>query len=164
MAKTSITLTHGRASDYQGKASMRARAVATRFTNLLDGCVSGALPGATGFSVAQTQATGKLTLSSASGTVGGVINGVSVTVTAAGGDIATAGLIAAAINASANALVNQHVTASNLDASGTATAVVTLTAVSPGPAGNAVTLAASGTGVTASGARLTGGAADSYTF
>jgi phage tail sheath gpL-like len=97
------------------------------------------------------QATGTLTLSTASGTVGGTINGVTVTVTAAGGDTATAVLIAAAINASANALVSNHVTATS------ALGVVTLTSKYPGHAGNAVTLAASGTGVTASGARLTGG-------
>jgi hypothetical protein len=164
MAKTSITLTHGRASDYQGKASMTARDAAHRFERLLSGCVGGAYPGATGFDIAQTQATGTLTLSSASGTVGGTINGVSVTVTASGGDIATATLLAAAINASANDLVRKQVTASNLNASGTATAVVTLTAVAPGYAGNAITLAASGTGVTASGARLTGGTSTTYTF
>jgi hypothetical protein len=164
MAKTCLILTHGRASDYQTKTGMKARAVVPRLTNLLEGCANGAYPGATGFSVSQTQATGTLTLSSAAGTVGGIINGVTVTVTASGGDIATAEALATAINESADALVNEHVTASNLDADGAASAVVTLTAAIPGPAGNAVTLVASGTSVTASGARLTGGAATSYTF
>lgn len=99
-------------------------------------------------------ASGTLTLSSASGTVGGVINGVTVTVAASGGDAATATAIAAAINASTNALVKGMVTAS------AASAVVTVRAFQPGKLGNATTLAASGTGVTASGARLTGGAGD----
>lgn len=98
-------------------------------------------------------ATGTLTLSSASGTVGGTINGVSVTVAASGGDTATAAAIAAAINASGNALVNKHVTATS------ALGVVTITAITPGFSGNAITLAASGTNVTASGARLTDGTA-----
>lgn len=97
------------------------------------------------------QAAGTLTLSTASGAVGGTINGVTVTATAAGGDTATAALIAAAINASTNPLVANHVTATS------AGAVVTVTSKYPGHAGNAVTLAASGTGVTASGARLAGG-------
>lgn len=97
------------------------------------------------------QATGTVTVGAASGTVGATINGVSVTVTYATSASATATALAAAINASANALVNQHVTAS------ASSGVVTLTSKFPGHAGNAVTLAASGTGMTASGARLSGG-------
>lgn len=97
-------------------------------------------------------ASGTLTLSTASGAVGGTINGVTITATAAGGDTATAALIAAAINASTNALVQYIVTASSSGA------VVTITAAKKGATGNCITLAASGTGVTASGARLTGGA------
>jgi phage tail sheath gpL-like len=89
--------------------------------------------------------------------VGGSINGVAVTVTWATSDTATATALAAAINASANALVSL-VTASS------AAGVVTLTADHAGLPGNAYTLAASGTGVTASGARLTGGASTVYTF
>jgi phage tail sheath gpL-like len=105
-------------------------------------------------------ASGTLTLSGATGTVGAIINGVSVTVTAAGGDTATAAAIAVAINASVNALVQNIVTAS---ASG---AVVTITAVVPGVTGNCITLAESGAGLTASGARLTGGTETvlSYSF
>jgi phage tail sheath gpL-like len=100
------------------------------------------------------EATGTLTLSSASGAVGGTINGVAVTATASGGDTNSAALVAAAINASANALVAGMVYATS------AGAVVTVRARHPGKLGNATTLAASGTGVTASGARLTGGAGD----
>lgn len=92
---------------------------------------------------------GTLTLSSASGTVGGAINGTSVTVTASGGDTATATALAAAINANATTKLIVHATS--------ALGVVTITAIARGTAGNSITLTASGTGVTRSGATLTGG-------
>lgn len=164
MARTSLIVTHSRASDLLLPTGVNARTGFTRVLNLLHGVLAGAYPGSTDFQVAQAQATGTLTLAAVSGAVGGIINGVTVTATASGGDIASAGLVAAAINASVDPLVAPHVTASNLNASGVATAVVTLTAKNPGSCGNAVTLAASGTGVTASGARLTGGVFTSYTF
>lgn len=107
---------------------------------------------------AQIAATGTVTIASGSGSITATINGVAVSVTWATSDTATATALAAAINASANALVNQHVTASS------AAGVVTITAFLPGPAGNAITLAASGTGATASGARLAGGTATRQTF
>lgn len=97
------------------------------------------------------RATGTLTFSGASGTVGGSINGVAITVTAAGGDTNTAALWVAAVNASVNPLVAGVVTASNV------AGVATVQTVQYGATGNAVTLTATGTGVTASGARLTGG-------
>lgn len=97
------------------------------------------------------RATGTLTFSGASGTVGGSINGVSITVTAAGGDANTAALWVAAVRASVNPLVAGVVTVSNV------AGVATVQAVQYGATGNSITLAASGTGVTASGARLTGG-------
>jgi phage tail sheath gpL-like len=96
---------------------------------------------------------GTLTLSSASGSVGGTINGTTVTVTASGGDTATSTSLAAAINA--NTTVNPYVFAS---ASG---AVVTVSANAAGNLGNLLTLVASGTGVTAghlSSGKLSGGA------
>lgn len=133
-----------------------------RFMNVLKGAISGnrVLPLSLDVRNAAVQASGTLTLDTAAGTVGGVINGVTITVTASGGDTATATAIAAAINASSNALVANIVTASALGA------VVTVTAVLGGVSGNTVTLAASGTGVTASGARLTSGTETvlSYTF
>lgn len=86
------------------------------------------------------------------GTYTATINGVAITVTGtSGNNTATATSIAAAINASTNALVQNIVTASS------SAGVVTITAVVPGVLGNCITLAASGTGATASGARLTGG-------
>jgi hypothetical protein len=54
-----------------------------------------------------------LILSGGAGAVGGVINGVTVTATFATSDANTAGLVAAAINASSNALVQGFVRASN---------------------------------------------------
>lgn len=60
------------------------------------------------------RAGGTLTLSGASGTVGGVINGVTLTDTYATSDTVTAGLVATAIRASTNALIQNVVTASNV--------------------------------------------------
>lgn len=95
---------------------------------------------------------GTVTISSGSGAIVATINGVAISVTWATSDANTATLLAAAINASTHQLVSGIVTAS---ASG---GVVTITALAKCKAGNAVTLAVSGTGATASGARLQGGA------
>jgi phage tail sheath gpL-like len=96
-------------------------------------------------------ATGTVTLSGGSGTITATINGVAIAITWATSDTNSAALLAAAINASTDALVQNIVTATS------AAGVVTVSAVVPGVVGNCVTLAASGTGATASGARLTGG-------
>ena len=98
-------------------------------------------------------ASGTLTLSSADGSVAGLVNGVSFASGAVGTDAAKATTIAAGINASANALVAGFVTAEAENG------VITVTATTAGVAGNTITLAASGTGSTASGNRLTGGTA-----
>lgn len=105
-------------------------------------------------------ATGTVTISSGSGSITATINGVATSVTWATSDTATATALAAAINASSNALIANVVTASS------SAGVVTVTASVPGVTGNCITLAASGTGATASGARLTGGSETvlSYTF
>lgn len=132
-----------------------------RFSAFLEGWAGGMIPKGTsidiqdGNSTTLAPATGTLTLSSASGSVGGTIGGTSVTVTASGGDTATATALAAAINA--NSTVNQFVVATS------AAGVVTLTALygntlGGGAIGNLVTLVAVGTGVTRSAATLTGGA------
>lgn len=231
-----------------------------QFILLLRALIGGGIPRAgTGIVRGIKRAFGTLTLSSGSGTVGGVINGVALTATWATSDTVAAGLIVAAINASSDALVsggggagveagqlagtltlsgmksgldvevcgfrfrsvgtatpagneefsiatsdtaaaaslaaaiNKHPVASQFlcatNSAGVVTvwctratipadfsnrligatgctagaaalaagAVVYVTAYYPGTDGNAVTLAASGTGVTASGARLTGG-------
>lgn len=68
-------------------------------------------------------AAGALLFSTATGTVGGIINGVTLTATAAGGDILSAALVSAVINASSNALVQGFVTSNNLGATLTLTSV-----------------------------------------
>jgi hypothetical protein len=159
MARTVFEVVHSVASDYKGTSSMRAREAFKRFLAFLGGILSGSYPGASGFEVAQTQATGTITLSSASGNLTATINGVATgNVAFATSDANTASLLAAAINALSSALVTNHITAA---ASG---AVVTVTAKHPGHPGNAITLACSGTGATASGARLTGGTSTTYTL
>lgn len=105
-----------------------------------------------------TPASGTVTLATASGTVGATINGVAITVAFATSDANTASLLAAAINASTNPLVKDVVTAS------AAAGVVTIRSTVAGITGNSITLAPSGTGATASGARLTGGAGAVYAF
>jgi phage tail sheath gpL-like len=97
-------------------------------------------------------ASGTVTIASGSGTVSITINGVAISRTWATSDTATATAFVTDINGSANALVKNHVAASSV------AGVVTITAKAPGQWGNAVTLAAAGTGMTASGARLTSGA------
>lgn len=97
-------------------------------------------------------ASGTYTLSSSSGVLTATINGVAIaTGSLAGTDTANAVVLAAAINASANALIAGIVTATS------ALGVVTVTAARGGLAGNTVTTTASGTGNTANQARLTGG-------
>lgn len=106
------------------------------------------------------KASGTLTLASVVATNTCVINGVTFTAIASGAtgnqfnvggsDTATAENLAAAINASASAMVNQHVRATSSGA------VVTVSAKLAGVSGNAITLAGS-TNITASGARLESG-------
>jgi len=122
--------------------------LATYLSALQNGSQSGTAVFSKGTADA-VRASGTLTISSGSGSVGGTIVGTAVTVTWATSDTASATALAVAINA--NSTVNQYVTATS------AAGVVTLTANVPGVAGNRFTLVASGTGVTASGALLTGG-------
>lgn len=102
-------------------------------------------------------ASGTVTIASGSGSIAAVINGVSIAVTWATSDTATATALAAAINASSNALVQYLVSATS------SAGVVTIAALQKGITGNCITLAATGTGATASGARLTGGAGGNVT-
>lgn len=118
--------------------------------------VSGArLTGGTLAQYEGVQASQTVTISGADGgnyTV--TINGVSTgnVVGTNGDDTATAVSITAAINSLTDALVRGHVTAAN------SAGVITITAVRGGHLGNAITLAATGTGATAGGARLVNGA------
>ena len=121
--------------------------------NLLAGVAAGAKSGSSLQVLSSAvKASGTVTFSGASGTVGSVINGVTITAAHGASDAADAIAHAAAINASADALISGVVTAAV-----TASGVVTITAVNAGVTGNTITITASGTGVTASGARLTGG-------
>lgn len=96
-------------------------------------------------------ASGTVTYSSSSGAQTVVINGVTVYNATGASDAANATAAAAAINASVNALVLGHVVAyANAG-------VVNIFAAYPDIRGNAITLSATGTGATASVARLAGG-------
>jgi len=77
---------------------------------------NGTHPSLTTFRYGERPAFGTLVVSAASGTIGAVINGVTVTVTHAISDLNDAALIAAAINTSADALVANLVQASNYSA------------------------------------------------
>lgn len=108
------------------------------------------------------KASGTLTFDTLIATDVITINGVDFTCMASGAtgnqfnvggsDTLSAVAAAAAINASATALVSDHVVAS------AAGDVVTLTAKHPGKHGNLITIDSPDTTVTESGARLTGGA------
>lgn len=98
---------------------------------------------------AAVRASGTITFSGASGTVGSTIAGVAKTAAHGASDNADATAHAAAINADA--------TLSKLVEATANANVVTVTALQPGVTGNQITTVASGTGVSASGAKLTGG-------
>jgi hypothetical protein len=96
-------------------------------------------------------ATGTVTYSGSSGAQTVVINGVTVYNATGASDAANATAAAAAINASTNTAIAGLVRAV------ARAGVVKIFAVKPGLLGNGLTLSATGTGATASGARLTGG-------
>lgn len=110
------------------------------------------------------QASGTFTLDTVVATDAVSINGVSFTAVASGAganqfdvgadDTETAANLAASINASVSALVDGYVTASS------AAEVVTVTSAFYGIAGNQTLIASADVTIVASGARLTGGAAD----
>lgn len=138
----------------QASFSLDKRRALNQLGNHLIGLASGTQQGTISYATDAADwvaATGTVTIASGSGSIAAIINGVTTSVTWATSDTNTATLLAAAINASANALVAPFVSASS------ALGVVTITADAKGVGGNAITLAASGTGATASGARLTGG-------
>lgn len=113
----------------------------------------------------EVRASGTFTLDTVVATDAITINGVTFTAVASGAtgnqfnvgadDEETAANLAAAINASVTALVAGYVTAS------AAGEVVTVTSAFYGTAGNQTTIASADATIVASGARLTGGAADS---
>lgn len=158
MANTIISITHPSPFNLGvNGAARRGNAAVQLVVGFLRALVAGPKKGtsitinAGTATTALANASGTVTLSGSSGTVGATINGVAVTVAYATSDTVTAAALATAINASTNALVQYLVTATS------AAGVVTVRALQPGIGGNCITLAASGTGATASGARLTGG-------
>lgn len=162
------------ARDYERSVSSKyadVQAISDLITSVLGG-------GQTSPSVAVSvlgntaKATGTFTLTSVVATDVITINGVSFTAVASGAtgnqfnvgadDDETAENLAAAINASVTALVSGYVTATS------EAEVVTVTSAFYGTAGNMTTIASADATIVASGARLTGGAADAsaktYTF
>lgn len=155
MSSTQIVISH--TTPCHSMVTGNGKTNVNKVINFLAALNSGSISGLTvdvlaNSSGTPTKASGTITMATSSGTVGATINGVAITVTWATSDTNSAALLAAAINASSNALVSGYVTATS------AAGVVTITATQKSAWGNAITLAASGTNVTASGARLTGGA------
>ncbi len=107
--------------------------------------------------VSPVAAVGTFTLSTSSGALDFIINGVTITSTLSGGDTANAAAAAIAINASTDALVAGLITATSAAAGADAIVTITATGSAVGVSGNCITTAASGTGNTADQARLTGG-------
>lgn len=139
------------------KSGQRPFVVLRNASNFFSGIANGSRFGTVDVQLnggASVAASGTITMAAASGTVGAVINGVTITVTWATSDTASSTALAAAINASGNALVQGIVTAKAV------AGVTTITAVTKGLVGNSVLLTATGTNVTASGSgRLAGGVA-----
>lgn len=126
MPVSAVYLRHRRPVDYgvtPGSTTItrRGRELFRRFLNVANGAVQGASADGE-YTLVQSSTTepafavGALTLSGASGAVGGIINGVTLTATHGTTDILDAALIAAVINASSDALVQGFVTSSNLSA------------------------------------------------
>lgn len=157
---------------FETPGTTAAKSIAQKIINFLTGVATGSELGPSGSapSIAisiegqKTAASGTFTLDTVIATDVVSINGVSFTAVASGAtgnqfnvgadDDETAENLAAAINASATALVDGYVSAS------AAGPVVTVSAVEPGIVGNTITIASADATITASGARLEGGAAD----
>lgn len=103
----------------------RGNVLLRRFANIIMGALSEGSLYTVGYSATEAQnANGGLTISGGAGAVGAIINGVTVTATWATSDTVSAGLAAAAINASVNALVQGFVSSNNLSATVTCATVV----------------------------------------
>lgn len=136
MPMTAVYLRHRRPVDYgtapgSSTISRRGRELFRRFTNIAIGALSDSQADSEytlvyGGTTEPAFANCGLSLSSVATSVSATINGVAVAGTIGGSDTATAAILANAINASTNALVQGFVTASNL------TATLTLTSVAAG--------------------------------
>lgn len=122
-----------------------------KLINYIQGIHDGALPGDLQVDVGDSPAVGWWLAATASGVVGVNIGGTAVTVTAAGGDAATASALAAAINANATLAKIVRAAVNSTDPNR-----VLIWSRFPGTAANATTLATSGagTGQSVSGASL----------
>ena len=112
---STIVIQHRRPVDLGAGNSRQNRQVLAALADFLND-TNGSVDALTGnFNQGTTgaKAGATLILSGGSGSVGGVINGVTVTATWATSDTNSAGLIATAVNASSNALVQGFVRASN---------------------------------------------------
>lgn len=171
MADSSTIVTIAQTSTLQLEGRGGEEAL-VRLRNHLNGIISGAKRATTvkifGDGAALVAATGTVTCAAAMALDTVTINGVVFTAVAGaaaadqfsidGSDTADAAALAAAINASTNALIRYQVTASS---SGT---VCTITAAVPGVVGNCMTLATSnGVRLAPSGARLAGGTGGNVT-
>ena len=159
-----LTIVHGSENQYDLERELLAEnnnrfLAGQRLMAYVRSIMGGAKQAKVTIGVNASQATGTITLASHVATNTVTVNGVTFTAVASGAtgnqynvgtDSVTAANLAAAINASVSPLVAGYVTAV---ANG---AVVTISAVTPGLAGNVFTIAVSANG-TASGARLTGG-------
>lgn len=161
--------------DHQGSAADAVEALigdntqtsGLKLQKFIKGIVSGMDGGLVAIGVAAVKAAGTFVLTSVVATDVVTINGVSFTGIASGAtgnqfniggdDTVTAANLVTAINASASALVSEHVLASSVGTT------VTVTALRPGTAGNAITITSADATIVASGARLTGGTNGSTT-
>lgn len=146
--------TAGVVTVYALNTGLRGNAVTISATGTGATANGARLAGGTVASSTGAQATQTWSASSGSGTMTCTINGVGISISHGADDAADGIAMAAAINSSTDALVRGLVTAAD-DGAG----VVTVTAVHGGVSGNAITVAASGTGASVGGARLAGGAA-----
>lgn len=132
MPATLVALRHRRPLDYgtapgSSTINRRGRELFRRYANLVTAALGANSDNeyALAYSSADpAYAVAGLAMSGGAGTVGVTLNGVAVTATYATSDTNSCGLVAAAINASSNALVAGFVTASNLTATLTLTSTV----------------------------------------
>ena len=133
MAHTVIHLTHDRTTNQRGR---RGRELLRVAVNKALGCIAGAEV-ASNFTVvgSGTDPAAACTCgisASGAGAVGMVINGVTITATWATSDTVSAGLVATAIRASTNALVQYNVSSTNFHAQVTLASVLAGTVITVG--------------------------------
>jgi hypothetical protein len=130
MAHTFLYLSHDRTTNFRSRQKHDLlRVVANKLHGVLGGSESGQQVTVVGSGTDAASACSAAIISSGSGAVGAVINGVSLTDTWATSDTNAAGLVAAVINASTNALVQHLVGATNLKSTVTLASVLAGTTI-----------------------------------